>query len=379
MSTFAGPGEPIMAATGRPQIAFIHILRGLAAMLVVWSHLSGYWLLETGRTSAAQDAWYQWVGRPLHLYQNGGHLGVVLFFLISGYIITHTSLREDRRSFAIKRVLRIFPALAVAVLVTWVIVAVANAANLPLIGFSEGPWWRWLMAVFLLDGFVSPRLLLDVTWTLVVELIFYLLVFAVIRMQRSRPLASTWIMTGVWLVGSIVFLNVGFLSSHGNAWAMYWVGFLLVGRLIYLVQNGRVKAVDGIILGAWILLCFGLLVETVAPGHLLAPGGWTGIEPLVTYCLVILIFLAMLRLAPRTAIQPFRFLGDISYSLYLFHLPIGLLVLALLDRAGLPETVMSLIAVAASIGVAAVAWLLVERPTQQLARRILARKATAEA
>lgn len=376
MSSFAAAGEPTMV-TGRPQIAFIHILRGVAALLVVWSHLSGYWLLETGRTSAAQDLWYQWVGRPLHLYQNGGHVGVVLFFLISGYIITHTSLREDRRSFAIKRVLRILPALAVAVLVTWVIVTVAHAADLPLIGFAEAPWWRWLMAVFLLDGFVAPRLVLDVTWTLVVELIFYLLIFSVIRLQRARPLASTWIMTGIWIIGSFVFFNVGFFASHGNAWAMYWVGFLLVGRVIYFVQNGRITPVDGIVLGVWILLVFGLLVEAVSPGYLLAPGGWVGIEPLVSYVLVLLIFLTMLRWAPRAAPAPFRFFGDISYSLYLFHLPIGLFVLALLETMEIPETLMTFIAIAVSIGAATVSWLLVEKPTQKLARRLVRREASA--
>lgn len=85
-------GIPV-AGAARERFAFIHGLRGIAALLVVWSHLSGFWLLEHGKTSALQDLWYQFVARPFTLYQNGGHLGVVLFFLISGYIITHASAR----------------------------------------------------------------------------------------------------------------------------------------------------------------------------------------------------------------------------------------------------------------------------------------------
>lgn len=355
----------------RGQIAFVHILRGVAAMLVVWSHLSGYWLSETGRTSAAQDLWYQVLARPLHLYQNAGHLGVVLFFLISGYIITHTSLREDRRSFFIKRTLRIFPALIIAIFLTWVIVTVAATAGLHVVGLHGAEWWRWILAAFLLDGFFANAWVLDVTWTLVVELIFYALIFAVIRRQRTAPLATTWVMAGIWLALSLLFLNVGALAENANSWVAYWVGFLIIGRVIYLVQRGLARPVDGVILGATVLFAFTLIVETVDPGFLLTPGGWPGVEPLVTYALALLIFISLLRLAPRRVVPPFGFFGDISYSLYLVHLPVGMLTLAVLDLLSIPETVLSFLAIGVSIAIAWVLWLGVERPSQRLARLIL--------
>lgn len=353
------------------QIAFVHILRGVAALLVVWAHLSGYWLSTVGRTDGAQTIWYEWVVRPFHLYQNGGHLGVILFFLISGYIITHTSLREDRRSFAVKRVLRIFPALIAALLLSWLVITVATAVGLHPIGLHAGPWWRWVEAAFLLDGFTAPTLMLDVTWTLVVELIFYVLVFAFLGRQRRRPLATTAFMAAIWFAASIVFLNIGHLSQSANGWTMFWVGFLLVGRIIYLVQRRLASALDGAILGSSILIGFALLAEAAEPGHLLSPGGYTGYEPMVTYLIAILLFVGLLRIAPKRAIQPFRFFGDISYSLYLVHLPFGLLLISIFDPLGLPESLTSLLAIVGSIALAAGFWLAIERPSQRLARRIL--------
>lgn len=55
------------------------------------------------------------MARPLGLYQDAGHLGVVLFFFVSGYIVTYTSSRERVVEFSLKRLLRLGPALWVAV------------------------------------------------------------------------------------------------------------------------------------------------------------------------------------------------------------------------------------------------------------------------
>lgn len=74
---------------------FISLLRGFAALLVVWSHLVGWWLNANKLESPYQYYWENTIVKPFHLYQNGGHLGVVLFFLISGYIIMANSVIDN--------------------------------------------------------------------------------------------------------------------------------------------------------------------------------------------------------------------------------------------------------------------------------------------
>ena len=353
----------------RPRFEFIQALRGIAALLVVWSHLSGFWLQETGNMSALQYVWEHWVVEPFHIFQNGGHLGVVIFFLISGYIITHTSLRETRRDFAIKRVLRIFPALAVATLVCWLLLFVARATHTTLFGINDGGVLHWLSGLVLVDGFLPGGRVLDVTWTLIVEVGFYALTLVLLGISRRRPLVSVWIMIAVWSALSMVSLNNDFLRNGANSGVFIYLGFLILGRIIYLWHRKLIALPDALVTGVLTAVLYLVFIETFQPDFLLAPGGWKGYEPVVSYVFAVLIFFAFLRWSPKKLIWPFGMLGDISYSLYLLHLPIGITVLNLLDLAHVPATIGVIVAILVSIGVSWVSWRWIERPTQALARR----------
>jgi peptidoglycan/LPS O-acetylase OafA/YrhL len=349
------------------RFAFIQILRGLAALIVVWSHLSGFWLEEHHTTSVPQQLWQEWIIVPFHIFQNGGLLGVVVFFLVSGYIITHTSLRESRRSFAIKRFLRIAPPLILATLVSWLLLFLATATNTKLIGVNGGSVWHWLSAFVLLDGFTPAGRATNVTWTLVIEVIFYLITFVLLGISRSSPLRSVWLMTTIWMVASIVSLNVPFVNDSANSGSALAVGFLLIGRIIYLWQRGLINPRDALFNLAAVVLIYILIAQASSPGFLVTPAGY---EPFISYLLGIMIFLAFLRLAPKQAVQPFKMLGDVSYSLYLLHIPVGITLLNLMNLIGISKTVSVIVAVVASVAAAYAAFRLVEVPSQRLARRL---------
>ena len=360
-----------MSSTPAPRtdrFAFIHALRGVAAMLVVWSHLSGFWLLENQTTSAAQDLWRIYLATPLHLFQNGGHLGVVLFFLISGFIITHTSLREDRRAFAIKRTLRIFPPLAVATLVCGLLLLVAAATETRLLGINGGDALHWISSLVLVDGFLPGGRALDVTWTLVIEVVFYALTFALLGLSRRSPLLSTAVMAVAWVLLSIAVTFVPIAVQTGNSGLAVYVGFLVLGRVIYLGYARLINRWVALGLGVAVALAFLGLTEYFSPGFLIAPGGWAGYEPIVSYGYALAIFMALMVIAPKRTVQPFTLLGDVSYSLYLLHLPIGITALNLLNLAGVPESVAVVIAIALAIAVSWLSWRFVEVPFQKLAR-----------
>jgi peptidoglycan/LPS O-acetylase OafA/YrhL len=366
--------DSLPAAPPAGRFAFIQILRGLAALLVVWSHLSGFWLLDEGKTSFLQIRWERWIDGPFHLFQNGGHLGVVIFFLISGYIITHTSLREDRSTFVIRRVFRIFPMLIVATAIAFGLYLLSVATHTKLIGIGGGGPLHWLSSLILVDGFLPGGRAMDVTWTLVVELTFYVLTFVLLGVSRTHPLRSIWIMLGIWAVLSVASLDFGPIARSANSEVALYVGFLIAGRAIYLAQQKIIAVVDALVVGGLALVLYCLFIETAEPGFLIAPGGYKGMEPIVTYVFAVIIFLAMMRWAPGRAVQPFRMLGDISYSLYLIHIPVGITVLNLLNAVGTPTDVNIIIAILASIGAAVITHRFVELPTQRLARRIRSTK-----
>ncbi|GCE76275.1 acyltransferase family protein [Cellulomonas biazotea] len=354
---------------GRDRIEFVHLLRGAAAAAVVWAHLSGFWLYANERSWVVQQLWAQYVVVPFHLFQNAGHLGVVVFFLISGYIISYTSERETRREFAVKRALRIFPMLAVAVLVTGVALAAARANGIDTLpGMVHGTPVDYLKAVFVLDQLTGTTFVLGSTWTLAIELTFYTLVLLLIPMSRRDPVRSTWVMVGVWAVVTPVVIATPSLKYLSTT--CVYLAFLFVGRTFYLQAKGRASTSVSIGIVATTGLLYVLFYTVAFPGELMTPS----VEPAASYVLAIVVFLATSRARITRLWRPFRVLGDISYSLYLLHLPVGMLAITLLDRAGLPFTVAFVLGVTASLVSSWVTYRWVERPSQRLARTMLRRR-----
>ncbi len=111
------PTAAAAAGTGS-RLAWLDVLRGLAALAVVFNHF-GYFLPSGVKTPV-----YQWI--------NPGDYGVFVFFLISGYIVPASLERKGSvRTFWVSRLFRLYPLylLAVAIAVTLVHGARRRAAR----------------------------------------------------------------------------------------------------------------------------------------------------------------------------------------------------------------------------------------------------------
>jgi peptidoglycan/LPS O-acetylase OafA/YrhL len=368
--------ETSPAAVQGRSIHFIQLLRGIGALLVMWWHLSGYWLLTNHETWGPETFWYNWVTVPFHLFANGGHLGVILFFLVSGYIITHVSQRESHTQFGVKRVFRILPPLALAVAVA---LAIESGLHLH-VGILPGHNSHHGIIAYLKNALLvnwivgsGSNYLLAVTWTLVIEAMFYLVTFALLTYSHRNALGATWAMLGIWVGFNMLFLSSPSLR-HIEDFVVY-VAFLIFGRALYLVNLQKIALGEGVLLCAATGLCF-ILFYTVTPAGIQSPE-WPGpllssqTEPAATYVIAVIAFIVLMRVRMRRVVQPFKFFGDISYSLYLLHLPVGLLIIDRLHRAGTPFTLCFIAAVAGSIAAAYVSYRVIEVPFQRLARRLL--------
>src|ERR1700709_692538 len=117
---------------------------------------------------------------PLGIIQHGGWLAVCLFFLISGFVITHVAAREGVAEFLVKRFFRIFPLLAIFVLLS--------------IGLQPALWgsvsWASLLRkMTLVNWFHTPQVnYVGGAMTLVIEVQFYVLV--ALTMAARRPLLA---------------------------------------------------------------------------------------------------------------------------------------------------------------------------------------------
>jgi peptidoglycan/LPS O-acetylase OafA/YrhL len=347
------------------KIAFLDILRGVAPLLVLWAHLGGWWLAAREMQSPLQQAWIDKVAAPLHLWQDGGYLGVLIFFLVSGFIISHVSQRETPVEFAIKRFFRILPLYWIAIALIAVLALVTARLNLPMVLGPQAEQLDFIGTATFASWFVGQPTVLSIGWTLFIELLFYAIILILMPISKRSPLGASWLALAIALAVYMYMLRepqfVAFL------WAWMYLPFLLVGRAFYLAWAKLTSPAQAAIYGAAAFGSFLLMFTSIAAGRLLSPGA----EALASHLVAIVAFgaLCFTRVAQ---IPPLRFCADISYSLYVLHAPVGSFMLDCLTRFGglryefaLPITI---------AGLLLLSWLsftLLERPFQWLGRVVI--------
>lgn len=321
----------------------IQLLRGVAAFLVIFVHM---------------DKLFEGFG--IHADTGFGSTGVDLFFVISGFVMVHTT-KEDRRSvggFLLNRVIRIAPLywLMTSVLV---LMAIASPQLFDRGAPTVGHFLLSLLFVpFNNDGQTLP--LLFVGWSLNMEMVFYVL-FALGLLLPSRT-GRTLVVASVITAYVAIANALGTRSTISAFYANPVMVEFALGMLVCLFAD-RWKA-----LPSWFCACLVVAGATALIGGYFVLTGvprlvWSG--PGATAVLIGAYGLETHgRRAEAKAVQLF---GAASYALYLTHVltirAIGKAVAAL-HPAPSPMVVASTVCVAAgaSCVVALFVHLLVERP-----------------
>jgi peptidoglycan/LPS O-acetylase OafA/YrhL len=331
---------------------FLDYLRAFAAWLVVWDHLANHMPEGLGQILAPAAYVRAHFTAPLGIIQDFGWFGVALFFLISGFIISDRARVEGLFEFAVRRILRIYPMLAVAVLLS-------AAFMIPRDQVSPE---KILLNLTLVNYVMVPQVaLVGVAWTLVIEMVFYALT-ALTQFARESPHRI-----GVNLI--VVALVIWKISAFGPQFSLFgvavsYVPILTMGQTIYWwLARGRLSAAWGL---GYLLAAYGVFVwglKIIQPTFLTASNSYL---VSVAYALLLFVVLLRARLPERRFI---RLLSDTSYSMYLMHGIVGWLVLvALVNRIPLAAAI--LVATLASLGASLLTHRLVELPTQRLGRRL---------
>lgn len=332
----------------------LDVLRGLAALGVVLWHATG----RMDHQPVTLNAFWLVV---LH-----SSATVYLFFALSGYLVGGPWVRAllagtplpNVRDYAVRRICRILP-------LYWVVLLAALILLRPP---SVGPGVIALH-VFLLQGFVpsTETLVYVVLWTLAVEAQFYValpLVSWLIRRTRRRPLDARVALAGLALVW--VATVPGLLFSGPTAGLAGTVlgqaGAFASGLAVVVVQSRSWLRLRGTYLFAaggllWVLASLtAVITDGPAPSPLWA---------LAAFPLVLV--------AVRTKawpLVPLAWVGTVSYSLYLCHLFVERVIpsVAAGGMAGLSVAFVEL--AVPSLAIAAVLYLLIERPSMSLGRLI---------
>jgi peptidoglycan/LPS O-acetylase OafA/YrhL len=347
---------------------FLDGVRGISILAVMWVH-----------------GGLLWIGQ-------GGFLGVDIFFVLSGFLITTLLLQEwdengtiSFRGFYIRRALRLLPPLVVLIAIC-LIVAFFYPGPEGFLAKSKSI----LVALFYLANWLPVYHALFHTWSLGIEEQYYLvwpfLLFALLKLRLDRRLLILLMIAGVALI----------------AWhrATLWYS----GANPVRVYSGLDTRADSLLIGAIIgaLLCWNLIPKTSALifalkviGVVSIPalafliltvpsispflyyGGYTLVAGMVAVIITNLFIAPSAFFVSALEMSWLRWFGRLSYGLYLWHLPVYKAYDFVVPSLGFRSYTLSIFVpyvfkFSLAVLVATISYYVIERPALSLKNRLRA-------
>lgn len=313
------------------QINTIQYLRGLAALFVLIFHVS----------------------ERYNLGFNIGAAGVDLFFVISGVIMWVTTDRSHitPEAFISRRIRRVVP-------LYWLVTAVTFTAICLKPDFFFEHDGSWHNLIYSLAFLPSPETGLHPVvvqgWTLTYEMGFYLIFAATLVFEGTvRLLSAIAVLSALVLAFTITSSST--LSIVGNPVILEFGAGLLIG---FAWCRSRLLSVS-VAIAVALCAIVAIVVSPYVASDIHRALKWGVPAAFLVY--------AMISLEDVFAKRPSRLLlllGNASYSLYLWHVLFGVVILAVLLRCGLPKVAFAPIEVAAALGLSLLAYGIIEKPIQ---------------
>ncbi|GAA4943556.1 acyltransferase [Streptomonospora halophila] len=362
----AGPAPgPSIGPTAEPGTggkAHLHALDGLRGAAIL-----GVLLFHTGHLS-------------------GGFLGVDLFFALSGYLITDLLLREVEATGTVslaafwgRRIRRLMPALVTMLAAVTVLVWAAGPPDMVRTTLADGPWVQLNLVNWHLiaesagywDRFGAERVF-EHLWSIAVEEQFYLVWPAVLlvaartgRRADRRVAAVAVLASAASLVLMVAVVSPAdpsrvYTGTDTRAFS------LLLGAA---VATRPARAVLARAVGRWAGAAAAVAAAGITATWLLASGAdslWLFTGGLFAHSAASALLIGLCAQSPRTPVaralawRPLRWFGLVSYSLYLWHWPV--IVLLSPERTGLGGWPLTALVCGVATGLAALSKYLIEDP-----------------
>lgn len=288
----------------------LDLLRFCAALLVLLFHFAF--------RGAAADGLSPLSYAPLSGMAKYGYLGVQLFFMISGFVITLSAQAGSVSSFIVARAARLYPAFWVCCSITFAVILLSGTHIVPA---SLGTWGmnmtmvpRLFMADFI-DGSY---------WTLLVEVKFYCLIALIIAIGQYHR--TEWFMYG-WLAISVVNAIFPLPVLAGKLILMFAPCFIAGALFYFIYREGSTKLRWLGVAACWILtLKRGVEIVHEQTAHYGVPHSITIIS--LEFSAFFLIFGAIaLHKTGKLGQMRWPLLGALTYPLYLLHQTIGYIMI----------------------------------------------------
>lgn len=354
-SAVTNAGRKGIAANGMKQrIPQLDAVRGIAILIVMVHNSAGH------LTSL-----------PFQRVLSFGWMGVDLFFVLSGFLITGILLDTNRspeyfKNFYARRCLRIWPLYFTLLLLMFVAIPLLRPSVGAMVTARSSPWWAYPLFLqnFLVQhpsAAVGP---LGVTWSVAIEEQFYLVWALVVRFCSSTHLR--WIAISVIRLSPLVRLCL--LLHHVNLYTSIFCRMdgLMAGSLVAMAIRSENFDCTRFLTPAWIAFLMALPLACLADCLDLRWVSYS-FSSMASLAFVYVVLFApqgwLLRIMTHRALT---YTGVISYGLYLLHkLPLDVEVSLGFERRPIAALLMEL---AASYVIATVSWFIFEKPFLRLKR-----------
>lgn len=359
-------------------------LRGLAALTVVFSHFMVVFNInyqDTYGMGLIQN-WYKY--SPIRLFW-AGHEAVILFFILSGFVLTIPFLKNNPfsyKGYLVKRIFRIYLASATSIIVAVVLKEILDYNSKSVDSeWINTLWNRDFSVKDLINHFMLignyPTNINPVLWSLVhemrISLIFPIIVYFILKFKWNHVLIFTLSLSTISCVIHRIFSD----ESQGSLWlTTHYSGMFIVGTLLAKYHRTLInKIVKLRLLNKISLLIIGVLFYTF---------NWFFSQKLDVYNILtidwsitvgasifIILSLSSNKLSKILKTKIISFFGKISYSLYLYHLIF--LIFFIRYNSGLSISLTVLLTFIVSLIVAAISYKFIEKPSIKVGRNIAKR------
>ncbi len=299
------------SAPNSSRMASLDLLRLLAALAVVFFHYC-----FRGKIAGDLDDGYP-AAVPFAMY---GYLGVNLFFLISGFVISWSAEGRHWQEFSVARFVRLYPGFLVCMTATFVVLTIARDPRFPtdLLTYAAN------LSMF---APALGRLAMDgVYWSIMLEIVFYgwfaALIFVGVYPRRKLTIIAIWL--------AISALNETFVGSGALRIVLVtaYAPFFASGILAYhLISRGISSGALALLTASFLLSCKTIVFsQNWMITHLGAAPSYPHLVAANIAVHVIFAGAIMLRSVVRPS-PTMLMLGGLTYPLYLLHQFIGYILL----------------------------------------------------
>jgi peptidoglycan/LPS O-acetylase OafA/YrhL len=253
-----------------------------------------------------------------------GYLGVDLFFIISGFVISLSIKNRSITNFWISRISRLYPMYWLAVLLTFIVTILFGAPHF----FADFKQFVFNLSMF--QNYIGIENIDDSYWSLFIEMKFYIFVISLYLFLNKLKKIKLDYLIYAWLLLTIIFVffNQLYILKFANYFfILRWSSYFIAGIIFYQIYESKINLKYLVLLSITLSISLFHAVSKIEHLELFFNSKFS---PLIISSLIVVFYLLMFLVScgKLNSINSSKLtkLGLLTYPLYLIHQNIGFII-----------------------------------------------------